>query len=268
MKLVTFEDFVKLANFFYATIGIQPYRKLNAQTDNTLLKSVIFYSGVINMNFVLFCEILYVILAMKNNEHFLEATMTLSYIGFVLVGNSKMLFIYLRKEALTKYINGLEAIFPKTKELQMEYNMPSYLKQCSRISTSFSLMYMILIWTYNLFSIVQYLVYDLWWQIREVGQTLPYFMYIPWNWNNHWSYYLLYALQDFAGYTSAAGQIASDLLLTACATQMIMHYDYTARKFAGYEILKDKPGLNEEEACSKDLEFLKQIIQYHDNLLR
>ncbi|TMW51414.1 hypothetical protein DOY81_003538 [Sarcophaga bullata] len=267
MKLTTFEDFVKLANFFYATIGIQPYRKVDDEKDNMILKSVIFYSGLLNMNYVLFSEMLYVILALKNSEHFLEATMTMSYIGFVLVGNFKMLFIYRRKEALTKYISGLENIFPKTEKLQREYNMPHYLQQCSRITMGFSWLYMILIWTYNLFSIIQYLVYDLWLHIREVGQTLPYFMYVPWEWENNWTYYLLYALQDFAGYTSAAGQISSDLLLTACATQMVMHYDYTAYKLAAYESLRDSPGIKEEEAYAKDMQFLKKMIQYHDNLL-
>ncbi|XP_065354819.1 uncharacterized protein LOC135949246 [Calliphora vicina] len=267
MKLATFEDFVKLANFFYTTVGIQPYVKGEASKGKAVLASVIFYSGVINMNYVLISEILYVVMALVKGENFLEATMTMSYIGFVLVGNFKMFFVYRRKDDLTKFVNGLQQIFPDTAELQVEYNMKHYLKQCSRITLSFSWLYMILIWTYNLFSIIQYVVYELWLNIRQVGQTLPYFMYIPWNWNNHWSYYLLYASQDFAGYTSAAGQISGDLLLTACATQLIMHYDFTSYKLASYQVQRGLKGVEEEKAYSQDMEFLKNIVQYHTNLL-
>lgn len=266
-KLATLEDFVKLANLFYATIGIQPYRKEEETNTNHTLLAVIFYTGIINMNYVFISEILYVIMSLAKGEHFLEATMTMSYIGFVLVGNIKMYFIYRQKDALTRFVHGLQKIFPKTMELQVEYNICYYLKQCSRITKGFSWLYMILIWTYNLFSMMQYLVFELWLNIREVGQTLPYFMYIPWNWHDNWSYYLLYAIQDFAGYTSAAGQISGDLLLTACATQLVMHYDFVSYKIASYQVKRGSKGIKEEEACSMDLEFLKHIIQYHNNLL-
>ncbi|KAM7361889.1 odorant receptor 85c-like [Cochliomyia hominivorax] len=267
MKLATLDDFVKLANFFYATIGIQPYRKMDHSKDHTFLASFIFYTGVINMNYVFLSEILYVIMALVKGENFLEATMTMSYVGFVLVGNIKIYFVYRQKDALTRFVNGLQNIFPTTRELQTEYNLKEYLRHCSRITISFSLLYMILIWTYNLFSIMQYLVYELWLNIREVGQTLPYYMYIPWNWNNHWSYYLLYAIQDFAGYTSAAGQISGDLLLTACATQMVMHYDYTAHKITNYQVKRGLKDLTVEEGYNLDMEFLRYIIRYHNNLL-
>ncbi|XP_046803951.1 uncharacterized protein LOC111687982 [Lucilia cuprina] len=269
MKLATFDDFMKLANFFYTTVGIQPYNKEDASKDNynKLMATVIFYTGVINMNYVLFSEILYVIMALVKGENFVEATMTMSYIGFVLVGSFKMFFVYKSKNDLTKFVNGLQQIFPNTPELQAEYNMPYYLKQCSRITLSFSGLYMILIWTYNLFSVIQYLIYELWLNIREVGQTLPYYMYIPWDWNNHWSYYLLYASQDFAGYTSAAGQISGDLMLTAFATQLIMHYDYTSYKIASYEVKRSLKGINEDKGYAQDMEFLRKMIQYHTNLL-
>lgn len=267
MKAAIFSDFVKYANFFYATIGVQPYEDLWAKKGKRMLSLLIFLVGIINMNLMLLSEIVFVIMAVVNGNNFLEATMTMSYIGFVLVGNCKMLFIWLQKAALTRFVNGLKKIFPKDLQAQHNYNLSKYLKECSRITLSFSLLYMILIWTYNLFSIVQYIIYDYWLEVQEVEQTLPYLMYIPWDWHNHWSYYAVYAAQDLAGYTSAAGQIASDLFLVACATQLIMHFDYVASTIAGYQSREGATGMSTAVAKEQDMKFMRNITRYHAYLL-
>lgn len=256
MKPATFNDFVKLANFFYITIGLEPYRKEESSQIRAVCIGLIFYAGIINLNCMLMGEIVFVIMALVKQENFREATMTMSYIGFVVVSNSKMMFIYRRKEALTKFVQGLQQIFPKSLSLQREYKLTHYLSLSSRITMSFSILYMVLIWTYNLFSIVQHLTR------QHEQQTLPYTMFTPWNWHNHWSYYLLYFLQNVAGYTSAAGQISSDLLLTACTIQVIMHYDFISRQLASYQV----KGKGRAEFL-QDLEFLRAVVKYHNNLL-
>lgn len=269
MKPAKFQDFVKYANFFYNTIGVEPYdegKKLKHKEKPKLkifMSNLIFLVGIINMNLMLLSEIIFVVMALVNGNNFVEATMTMSYIGFVLVGNCKMLFVWLQKSALTKFVNGLKRIFPQDKDLQQSYNLQKYLKQCSRITLSFSMLYMILIWTYNLFSIVQYIIYDKWLGMKEVEQTLPYFMYIPWNWHDNWSYYVVYAAQDLAGYTSAAGQIASDLFLVACTTQLIMHFDYICQRITEYQ-----SSCNHKDFGKKDMIFLNDIIRYHAYLLK
>ncbi|XP_065354823.1 odorant receptor 85b-like [Calliphora vicina] len=267
MKAAIFSDFVKYANFFYSTISVQPYEDLGVKQSKSMLSLLVFLVGIINMNLMLLSEIVFVIMAVVNGNNFLEATMTMSYIGFVLVGNCKMLFIWLQKSALTRFVNGLKRIFPKDLQSQHNYNLHKYLKECSLITLSFSLLYMILIWTYNLFSIVQFVIYDYWLGVQEVEQTLPYLMYIPWDWHNHWSYYVVYAAQDLAGYTSAAGQIASDLFLVACATQLIMHFDYVASTIAGYQSREGERGLNRGVAKEEDIQFLRNIARYHAYLL-
>ncbi|XP_075145692.1 odorant receptor 85b-like [Haematobia irritans] len=279
-KPAKFDDFLKLSNIFYTSVGVQPYEKPGFIQTPSLLASFVFYFGVINMNCMLVCECIYVLGAFITGENILQAIMTMSYIGFVIVGDFKMLYVWSQKSALTKFVQRLMKMFPMDIELQREYRLPYYLSQCTTVTVGFSLLYMILIWPYNLFAIIQYFVYDKWLKIREVEQELPYTMFYVWDWRDNWSYYLMYFLQDLAGYTSAAGQISSDLMLCAFATQLIMHFDYVSKSMTDYVVKlgsesgdqRTKRNLNanallEAKARADDMAFLRGMIHYHENLL-
>lgn len=254
-----FDDFFKLANFFYISIGVRPYDKPGIEHGGVKLwaSNLIFYFGVINMNCMLICEIIYVVEAFVTGENILQAIMTMSYIGFVTVGDFKMLFIWRQKTALTKIVQRMMKLFPAEIKLQKEYRLQYYLRQSTRVTVGFSLLYMILIWTYNLFAIMQHIIYNKWLQIRDVDRELPYTMFYAWDWHDNGSYYLLYFLQDLAGYTSAAGQISSDLMLCALATQLVMHYDYISKTMTNYTADKRQ----------QNMKFLKHMIRYHEDLL-
>ncbi|XP_061399082.1 odorant receptor 85b-like [Musca vetustissima] len=100
-------------------------------------------------------------------------------------------------------------------------------------------------------------------------QELPYFIYTPWNWRNHWSYYLLYGMTSFAGHTSAMGTLSNDLLLYALISQIIMHFDFVAKSMKGYKIKGrvDKFTIGEVENRKSDMEVVKYFIEYHSKLL-
>uniref|UniRef100_A0A1I8N3M0 Uncharacterized protein n=1 Tax=Musca domestica TaxID=7370 RepID=A0A1I8N3M0_MUSDO len=267
-KAATFDDFFKLASFFYRTIGIEPYDEpgVEVKKSKSFAENFIFYSGVINLNYVLIMEIVYVAVAFIRGENILEAIMCLSYIGFVIVGESKMFFVFRKKPILSKFVKRLVEIFPQEFELQKTYNLSSYLRQSSRVTIGFALLYMILIWTYNLYAMTQYLLYEKWLGSRVVGQQLPYYTYAWWDWHDHWTYYLLYFIHAFAGYTSATGQIASDIMLCGFATQIIMHFHYISHVLTNYKVKVDE-AKDKQAGRSQDITFLKDIIEYHNCLL-
>lgn len=263
MKAIKFESFFAMANGFYRSIGVQAYERSDGKRRSYLM-DVIFFINMVNMNFVLISEFTYVVLAFKNNSNFLEATMNLSYIGFVFVGDIKIWNIYYRKENLTQIIVDLEAIYPKDSKLQKEYGASYFLRTVNRITFGFAFIHLILIWTYNLYPMVTYLLYDYLLHWRIVEHTLPYFCYVPWNWHGHWSYYILYISQDFAGYTCMNGQLASDIMLCAAVTQVLMHYQYLAKRIRTYVADCSDSIQN----GNKDLEFLAQLVDYHQKILQ
>ncbi|XP_032578111.1 odorant receptor 85c isoform X3 [Drosophila sechellia] len=210
--------FMKYAVFFYTSVGIEPYTIDSRPKKVSLWSNLLFWANVINLSVIVFGEILYLGVAYSDGK-FIDAVTVLSYIGFVIVGMSKMFFIWWKKTDLSNLVKELEHIYPNGKAEEEVYRLDSYLRSCSRISITYAILYSALIWTFNLFSIMQFLVNEKWLKIRVVGQTLPYLMYFPWNWHENWTYYVLLFCQNFAGHTSASGQISTDLLLCAVATQ-------------------------------------------------
>lgn len=260
VKLAKFDDFFKCANYFFLTIGIQAYEDRQKDSKGrTFLKNLAFYLKAINMNAVVSTEFVFTVVAVLTGTHFVEATYAMSYVSFAIVSDFKMFFVWRKKATLTKIVSALKAIFPEQKDSQKEFNMAKHLRQCSFLTLSFSVLYMILIWTYNLMGIVKYVVCGLWLGMQDVEQSLPFIVYMPWDWQNHWSYYPIYASHVIAGYISASAQIAGDLFLMSYAAQLIMHFDYLAKKITRYTCSK--------ECFVKDVEFLKSSIQYHADLL-
>ncbi|KAL7728638.1 hypothetical protein ACLKA6_012629 [Drosophila palustris] len=258
MPLAKMDSFLKYANFFYKVVGIEPYTRVSRPSVSSIWNSIVFWATMINLNVLMFAEVVYVFMAFALGKNIVEAIMVMSYIGFIFVGMSKMAFVWWKKAALNGIMQELEEIFPRNKDDQSAYQLGRYLESCSRLSFNFSLLYSVLIWTYNLFNIAEYLVYELLLQTRVVDLTLPYMMYIPWNYAGNWSYYVLLVAQIFAGLTSAAGQVSSDLLLCAVATLIIMHFDFLSRTIESKQLTGD---------WSKDSKFLSDTVQYHERLL-
>ncbi|XP_017031395.1 odorant receptor 85c [Drosophila kikkawai] len=250
--------FMKYAIFFYTLVGIEPYTKSARPRKSSVWANLLFWTNVINLSVIVFGEFLYLGVAFADGK-LIDAVTVMSYIGFVFVGMSKMFFIWWKKPDLSDMVAELEHIYPQGRAQEEEYRLESYLRSSSRISITFALLYSVLIWTFNLFSIMQFLVYELWLKIRVVGQSLPYPVYFSWNWEGNWSYYVLLFCQNLAGHTSASGQISTDLLLCAVATQVVMHFDHLARVMES----RDLSG-----SWAEDSRFLVDTVRYHQRILR
>ncbi|XP_073814289.1 putative odorant receptor 85d, partial [Musca autumnalis] len=267
-NIIGLNKFLLQADILAKSIGLIPYdeqvaaavgKKQKRQHNHyELLMKFIFIVNMVNMNFVLISEIIYVLLAMKNGNNFVEATMNLSYIGFVFVGDIKIISVLRKKPLLTILMKEIENIYPKDVDLQNAYQVRRYVWRFNLISLGFVVVHEILIWFYNLYIAVSYLIYEWWLSVRIIPRTLPYYCWVPWQWQGHWSYYLMYASQNFAGHTCMSGQLANDLLLCVVATQIIMHFQYLAKRLRDYR----------PTGCyAEDLRFLTENIQYHQDVI-
>lgn len=260
-----FCDFFKTSICFFASIGIQVPGITKTSKIKQILVKLQFIIQLICVNCLLGGEVIYVLMALKERHNFLESIMTLSYIGFMLVGESKIMVFYRNEANLREFLENLSQLFPANKEQQKRYKVSKYLEICRRISLLLSLFYMTGVWTYNLFPFVERLVYDKWLKRREVRQELPYFMFVMWQWQDHWSFYVLYGGQMMAAYSAMASQLAGDLLMTAGVIQLVMHFDYLKRKLEEYE--PQGSAKENKKKLTRDVEFFKEFVKYHSFLL-
>ncbi|XP_017058111.1 putative odorant receptor 85d [Drosophila ficusphila] len=256
---IPLKSFLKYANMFYLSIGMLAYDRKDSGQRRELLLHSCFVAQMVNLNAVLLSEVIYVFLAIGSGSNFLEATMNLSFIGFVVVGDLKICHIWRQRSRLTQVVSELEKLHPERLDQQEPYNMKHHLNGYSRYSVFYFGLHMVLLWTYNLYWAVYYLVCDFWLGVRKFKRMLPYYCWVPWDWSTGLSYHLMYISQNLGGQACFSGQLAADMLMCALVTLLVMHFLRLSK-----HIEEHVAGLVTPQ---RDLEFLQAAVAYHQRLL-
>ncbi|XP_030376288.1 putative odorant receptor 85d [Scaptodrosophila lebanonensis] len=262
-KIIELSSFLKYADAFYLSIGLLVYDREKDKGTHSWYHSLLhwyFILQMLNLNFALVTELIYVFLAISGGTNFLEATMNMSFIGFVIVGELKIWLIWRQREHLTLVVNELERLHPRSAKEQAVYNIKDHLSSYSRVSIFYFSMHLLLIWTYNLYWVAYYLIYDLWLGVRKFERMLPYYCWVPWDWTEGMSYYFIYVSQNIAGQACLSGQLSADLMMCALVTLLVMHF-----RQLGSQIEQFKAGIGTEK---QDMKFLHAAIRYHQRLLQ
>lgn len=262
---ITFDDFMSLSVVLYNTLGMHPYDSATSTAISTRWLFGIFLFQVINLNFVFGLECTFVYISFKNSENFVESCMVMGYIVFVIVGELKMVTVWLRRDQLNDLMIEMDRIFPSADaETQRQYQVERYLRRGRMLTKGFAGLYLLLIVTYNLFVIIQFLVKRYVQELPGASMAMPYTSVSPWSLHNVFGFCLMYSLQSLAGYTCTAGHASSDILIFAVLIQTIMHYDYLSRKLT--ELLIQAGRVS--DGYQQDLKVLRHLISYHNQLLR
>ncbi|XP_037942705.1 odorant receptor 85c-like [Teleopsis dalmanni] len=267
MSSTEIDKFMNIANSIYKCLGIVSYHKTGRLQQRSWTYAVIFAISVFDLATVALAETTFIILNYRNNNY-ADIASTFSYLGFAILGLFKILFVLYKKKDLTNLMKQLEKLFPKNNAEKEQIELKKYLNYCRNVSIGFTILNIILIATYNLYAITEYLLYERLLKTRIVGKNLPYVMYIPWDWRDNWTYYFLYAFEDLAGFVASTGQLAGDLTLSAVSVQLIMHYDNIARLIAEYKVKATENSVTYEKDYKEDVTYLANVVVYHEAVLK
>lgn len=274
--IIRFEEFLRLPSFFSRNIGIILWGQRGKLFDRFM-----FYFSSINLFLTLLAELWYIISTISTD--FITAIMGLSYVSFVVLAEVKFYYLIKYDMKVSTVLKRLNALFPHTKEEQENIQLIKYLKMSKFYTLFYTVTFMLVIWTYNLYTVSQRFIYTKILQVREIERELPYPAIYFWNWQDNWSYFMLYISQSLAGWHATCAQILTDLLICILISHLIMHYDHIARSLLNYQskfaelygkesTMKCMPKLArvmmEERAVRADMKFLADIIAYHTELLR
>lgn len=193
-----------------------------------------------------------------------------AFMGFVFVGDFKIYSIWRRRTHITVMMRDLYALYPQTPEEQSNYEVKMELQRYSRYAFAFIMLYELSFWSYNLFPLLNYLITDFLLGVRAVDRTLPYNCWTPFEWHTvNWRYYAMYLSQIAAGQACLSAQLANDLLLSAVAVQLIMHYRQLAKKIESHKAGSTTGKQWKETPFERnvDLQFLCDVIAYHQKIL-
>ncbi|XP_030561820.1 odorant receptor 67a [Drosophila novamexicana] len=261
----TFNDFMSLPVFFYHTIGVDPYESPTSKAVPSRWLYVNFLFNVTNLNFNFFMEFMFVVLYFKDTENIVDICMTICYLGFIMVSQLKTVSVWRQKARLNDLVYELESIFPApNREAQDKYRAEYYLRRGQFFLRGFSGLYLFLVVTYSFYIYVRYAIQHWLLHLPDVEKAMPYFSISPWDWHDHWSYYVMYLLQVWGAYTATTGHISADLSIYAVNMQLVMHFDYLSKSLKEFQI---------QAGCVhngfvNDLKALQDLILYHNKLLR
>lgn len=227
MSLVQFNDFMKISDFFYKTLGMFAYK--DPQRKISLLRSIImniiFYINIINLAVIVLLEMIFFIKAIGQSASFLEATAIAPCIGFCLLSYFKLYYFWINSEELLNLIQGLQLLFPKTEETQESFKVMFYLKKALRLGIVYSLSLSFTIWAFNLIPLFWSLE-EYFFENKEFAWRLAYLTWYPFEINTAPVYAGIYFTHILAGCTAAGGAFSCDIFMFNIIILICMNFKY------------------------------------------
>ncbi|KAM8715864.1 hypothetical protein ACLKA7_002843 [Drosophila subpalustris] len=256
---VTFEDFMSMPLFFWHTLGVDPYKTVTERSESRWL-DVKLVMQLVNLNFGFGTVLTFLYVCYKNSEHFAEACMVVAFIGFIIVGEIKILTVWKKRNQLDALMREMEPLFPSaTAKDQEQYQADLYLRRSRKVMKFLTYLFLLLVAIYNLYDIAQFILQRYILQLPDVKMSLPYCQYASWSLDTKLGFCAMYAIQAIAGYTCTMGQLASDILIYGVVMQDIMHFDNLSRTLRELS--------STQEDATKNLRTMQQLIIYHNKLL-
>jgi len=123
------DDFLRLARFFFHSIGVEPYES-DQETSLGFRLYLVFH--VINMFFIYILMMVFVTSSVGPNADFLHISMVVGYITFGNVGVLKIIVVQLQKRKLSSLVRHMKSLFPPpVAKVQEQYAVGHYMKFCS-----------------------------------------------------------------------------------------------------------------------------------------
>ncbi|XP_058825003.1 odorant receptor 85b-like [Topomyia yanbarensis] len=253
--LVKFESFIRVPEIFYDMIGMMRYGE-SRNTTKARFKRLFFWSSYANTIFCLIIEHIYFIKAAGNFTNFLELTALAPCIGFTALSIVKIMTIKLNETKLNGILDRLNEIFPRTHLEQERYRTYQYNLESQVVMKSFSVLYMILIWIFNLLPLVSMLVKYLTSGVLE--KELPYFMWYWYDWNKEGYYEITFFHQNWGAFDSAVYNLCTDLMFCAIILLICLQFDIIA-----YRLKHAKDDYRELVGC---IELHQIVVDLSDQL--
>nr|QXO35951.1 olfactory receptor Or8 [Anopheles melas] len=228
-ELVRFESFIRVPEIFFAMIGVARYGEPK-RTLRAYLKHLLFWSSCINTGFCLVIEHIYFVKAAGNFTNFLQLTALAPCMGFTALSFVKIMTIKLNETKLTDMLHRLDALFPSTVALQQRYGVYQYNRESQVVMKSFSILYMILIWMFNLLPLVSMVAgyaSDGTWH-----KQLPYFMWYWYDWHRPGYFAVTFLHQNWGGFVSAVFYLSTDLMFCAIVLLLCLQFDIVAYRLS------------------------------------
>ncbi|XP_037045000.1 odorant receptor 85c-like [Bradysia coprophila] len=255
----SFDSFMRMPNKFFMSVGLIPYSLHN---EPNLLKYrlmlFLFFCSFTNLILLVLGECIYFCKTFGNFKNFVDAVSVTLCIGFIFLALAKVSAVFWKRDQMSRLMSDLEIMFPKTDGEAREYNVGKFRSQTVFLMKLYATIQMVMIWCFNFYPLTETLsgyMNDGSWEV-----DFPYIIWYPFNPYAPGYFELNWMSQMWAAYVSAAGMLATDLLLCGAVEQICMHFEYLNK-----QLLSMRPN-----ARTGDIDYskLKKIVRTHNEIIR
>lgn len=251
-SLVDFDEFFVIPKIFYKSLGMAPYKDKSNVSRKTKLEIFLFASAFLNINFVLFCEIVDM-----SSATILQLTAILCCFAFTLLAQFKISIIWKNKNNVNSIIGLMKQQFPKTAKDQSDFDVGNSLMHMLRLEKLYIVVLLCGVWSFNLMSLawstVEYLVDP----SNEFVMRLPYYKWYPFKVDNMWIYFGAYFQQVHVGLMATNCFLSADIFLFSVISVLLMNFRYVQRQLENLVLL----------GTDEDMVKLKKIMNFHQMTL-
>lgn len=254
-SLTSVNDFTSVALKYARVNGWMSYKL--ASENLGYLKLAYFWASQINMGMSLIQGMSYFLMNLHDPAKIMEITNLGPCMGMVILAMMKMYVIYRNKDEITILMEKLDTLYPKTLKEQQKHGVKKVLEQLKFIMIGFSIMYMSLIWIFNLMPIYNAIYY---YYIDGIiyYKELPFIMWYPFDPLQPIVFELCYISSTWAGFTTALAVISTDLLYCSILTLLCMEFDILKTNFEEMQVKNSKESFEE----------MKKLVSVHIDLIK
>ncbi|KAH8302439.1 hypothetical protein KR044_006492, partial [Drosophila immigrans] len=256
----SFEDMMRAPVRLYKTIGEDIYAHRSTNAFNSLLLKIYLYAGFINFNLLVCGELVFFYKSMQDFETVRLAIAVAPCIGFSLVADFKQFTMALHKSTLTRLLDQLEEMHPKTLAQQRAYKMEDFERTMKRVIGIFTFLCLAYTTTFTLYPAVKATIKFNFLGYETFDRNFGFLIWFPYDaTSRNWVYWITYWDIAHGAYLAGIAFLCADLLLVVVITQLCMHFSYIATRLEEHPCYEDRDAEN--------LRFMASMIKYHDKCL-
>lgn len=247
-SLVDFGEFFVIPKIFYNLMGMDPYRDESATSFKKNLAYVLFTTAFLNMNMVLWMEIMDMTTASP-----LDFNAILVYALCQFFGEIKVFIIWLNRSNVNSFIEIMKIQFPTTPESHAAFGVSATLKNMLRFERVYLLVLLLGGWSFNLLPAAWSIIENSLDSSNGFVMRFPFYRWYPFKVNSLWIYSATYFQQMHGGCICVNCYISSDLFLVSVVSVLLMYLRYIHKQLRTMVV----------EGTDKDLVKLKTIMNFH-----
>lgn len=255
LSLIPTSEFYKVITFLLQFVCVTSEK--NANQVFLLKFNVPFWCVITPLMCLSMLQVIFNVHLIATNFDLKEFCYAQSCIAYQSTAYSKILAIAISSSKLDDLFISLDKIHPSTAEEQIVYKIPKWLLQTKRLMLNYACIQIFMIASYVVLPFYTYIKVFLLTGVWKMEFPLKF--WLPFDTDRTSTFYTIYMLQSWVGFSASLYLSTSDLLLLAIIHLVCIQFDYIHRCFSELQLQPNR--FNEMDVIKACVAKQNTIIQ-------